>query len=107
MEKEPLITEPVVAWGVASRALPGQNVCGDLHLVKPFTGGVLLAAVDGIGHGEEADVAAKAAVAVLERDAGEPLEAVVRRCHESLLKTRGVVMTLGALDPCQGQLKWF
>jgi len=34
--------------------MPGQAVSGDMHLVRPFEDGVLVALVDGLGHGEEA-----------------------------------------------------
>ena len=52
-------------WGLAARALHGQAESGDLHLVAPFAGGVLIAAVDGLGHGSEAAAAARVAVATL------------------------------------------
>src|SRR5260370_31641963 len=64
---------PCIEWGVAARALPGQTVSGDLHLVKPFFKGVLLAVVDGLGHGDEATVAAQLAVTTLERNAEESI----------------------------------
>ena len=55
---------PLIDWGVAARPLEGQAVSGDLHLVKPLDDGVLLAVVDGVGHGGEAVAAARAAVAL-------------------------------------------
>src|SRR6266446_6982819 len=94
MQDESVISTSLIAWGVASRPLPGEIVCGDLHLIKPTRGGVLLAVVDGLGHGDAARAAAKTAVAVLESHAEEPLSALVNRGHEALTKTRGVVMTL-------------
>lgn len=106
MQKGTVISEPLIAWGVAERALPGQTVSGDLHLVKPIAGGVLLAVVDGLGHGDEATTAAKTAIAVLESHADEPLPALVKRCHEALTKTRGAVMTVATLRLFHGQLTW-
>jgi signal transduction histidine kinase len=40
----PPMTHPLpwMAWGVATRALAGQAVSGDRHLVAPFPNGVLL-----------------------------------------------------------------
>jgi negative regulator of sigma-B (phosphoserine phosphatase) len=73
MPNEHLNAEPLIDWGVASRALPGQAVCGDMHLIKPVGDGVLLAVVDGLGHGDEATVAAKTALASLEKDDQAPL----------------------------------
>ncbi len=106
LETEADVFEPLIAWGVATRALPGQKVSGDLHLVKLFEDGFLLAAVDGIGHGAEARLAAKTAVAVLENHPEDALVVLFKRCHELLAQTRGVVMTAAALQPMQRQLTW-
>ena len=89
----------VIEWSVASQALPGQAVSGDLHVVAPWRDGVLVGVVDGLGHGDEATAAARVAVNVLEQHAGEPLVALVQHCHRALLQTRGAVMTLVAVDP--------
>jgi len=97
---------PCIEWGVAARALPGQTVSGDLHLVKSFSKGVLLAAVDGLGHGDEATVAAQLAVTTLERNAEESILALVNRCHEALRMTRGVVLTLASLYTLEASLSW-
>jgi len=92
--------------GAAARAFPGEAVSGDLHLVKAFNHTVLLAAVDGVGHGEEATAAARLAVRILECHAEEPPTELISRCHVGLLATRGVVMTVASLDPGQNQLAW-
>src|SRR5437867_3307681 len=97
MQPDAISTRPLIAWGAAGRTLPEQSVSGDLYLVKPFTGGVLLAVVDGLGHGEEAATAANTAIAILERHSGEPLNGLVIRCHEALMRMRGAVMTLATL----------
>ena|ERR1051325_11096192 len=106
MQNESVISQPLIAWGVASRALPGQNVCGDLHLLKAINEGVLMAVVDGLGHGDEATLASKTALAILDKHSDEPLESLVKRCHEALLKTRGAVMTVAKLHSYDGQLSW-
>jgi len=106
MQNESVISRPLIDWGVATRPLTGEVVCGDLHLLKPIRDGVLAAVVDGLGHGNEAAIAAKTAVTVLERHANEPLTALVNRCHEALTKTRGVVMTVATLRSFENQLAW-
>src|SRR6266496_1820367 len=108
MQNESDISKPLIDWGVASRALPGEAVCGDLHLIKPIPDGVLLAVADGLGHGDEATVAAKTALAILEEHREEPLEALVTRCHDALRKTRGAVMTVATLNSFsfEGRLAW-
>src|SRR2546425_13287314 len=84
----------LIEWGVAALALPGEAQSGDLHLVKPIGTGVLVAVVDGLGHGAEAATAAQAAVAALERHATETPIALIERCHRALKGTRGVVMSV-------------
>ncbi len=106
MASDTVISRPGFAWGVAARALPGQAISGDLHLVKPVDEGVLLAAVDGLGHGEEATAAARIALSILERHAGDSIVSLVQRCHVALARTRGVVMTLALLDLLTETLTW-
>lgn len=94
-----------LVWTAATRALPGESVSGDRCLVKPFSSGILLGAIDGLGHGHEAAAASRLAVQVLERYAGEPVLELVRHCHEELRGTRGVVMSLASLT-IEGALHW-
>ena len=95
-----------VPWGFASASLPGESTCGDLHLVKPFANGVLIAAIDGLGHGAEAASASRIARSILEAHADESPEALFRHCHLGLRSTRGVVMSLGSLDLAKALLTW-
>jgi serine phosphatase RsbU (regulator of sigma subunit) len=97
-----------IAWCAAERALPGEVVCGDLHLVKPVRTGVLLAVVDGIGHGEEAKAVARTALDTLEVEGRveETLPGQIRRCHDALTRTRGVAMTLALLESRTQSLTW-
>jgi phosphoserine phosphatase RsbX len=88
-----------IEWCVVSRAVPGENVSGDLHIVVPARDGLLVGVVDGLGHGDEATAAAQKAVAVLSAHCDEPVVALIRRCHEALRTTRGAAMTILALNP--------
>jgi phosphoserine phosphatase RsbX len=97
---------PLVDWAVATLALEGEDESGDLHVVAPFDGGVLVAAIDGLGHGPEAAVAARSAAEALERHSGEPVESLLERCHESLRGTRGAVITLASFDEGGGTMSW-
>ena len=96
----------MLEWGLATLALPGHAESGDRHVVQPFPNGVLVAAVDGLGHGEEAAAAAKLAVSILERHAQEEVIALLRRCHEALRGTRGVVMSLASFRAPDSMLTW-
>ena len=100
------IREPMVEYGVAKFVLPGQGESGDHHLVCCNRNGILVAAIDGIGHGEEAANASKAAAALLRSSADEPVISLVERCHEKLRATRGVVLSLACVDPEHGMMTW-
>ncbi len=93
-------------WGFATRMLADQIGSGDRHLVEPLPDSVLLAVVDGLGHGEEAASVAEIAVATLKRHAREPLLHLLKQCHEDLLGTRGVVMSLAFIDAPNNTLSW-
>lgn len=96
----------VIDWGVAGLALAGETESGDLHLVKPVESGVLVALVDGLGHGAEAATVARAAVATLDRHAHESVLPLVQRCHHALGGTRGVVLSLAHFDSRANTMTW-
>jgi negative regulator of sigma-B (phosphoserine phosphatase) len=100
------INVPLVEYGVAKFVLPGQGESGDHHLVRCGENGILIAAIDGIGHGEEAANAANAAASILKAGADEPVISLVQRCHEELRSTRGVVLSLASIDTEHGMMTW-
>jgi phosphoserine phosphatase RsbX len=100
------IDVPLVEYGVAKFILPGQRESGDRPLVCCAGDGILIAAIDGIGHGEEAANAAEAAVSILKANAREPVISLVERCHEGLRATRGAVLSLASIDPQHGMMTW-
>ena len=95
-----------IELGVAGVALRGQSTCGDQYVCEAFDGGVLLALVDGIGHGSEAAAAAEAACTILKAHAADPVIALAERCHGGLRFTRGVVMSLAAFDIKHDLMTW-
>jgi serine/threonine protein phosphatase PrpC len=97
---------PLIEWGAAARPLQGEAEPGDLHVVQAFPNGVLVAVVDGLGHGPAAALAAKMAVATLEDYAHEPVISLVKRCHENLTRTRGVVMSLASFNTLDNTMTW-
>jgi phosphoserine phosphatase RsbX len=95
-----------IAWGVSAMALGGARESGDLHVVVPCAETVLVAAIDGLGHGRQAALAARAAACVLERHGDEPLIPLMQRCHEDLRCTRGVVLSMALFDARAGTMTW-
>jgi phosphoserine phosphatase RsbX len=93
--------------GVATLALGGQTVSGDQHLVKSTPQGILVAVIDGLGHGREAALAAKTAVATLEAASDHSsVITLIQRCHEALGQTRGVVMSVALFNELDNTMTW-
>lgn len=97
---------PLLDYWMVGRPIPGEQESGDQYLVAPFSGGVLVSVIDGLGHGAQAALAATQAVAVLIEHAHEPVTELVRRCHEKLRRMRGVVMTVASFDKATSTLSW-
>lgn len=96
----------MVEWGVAAQVREGETLSGDHYLVRHTANRVLVAAIDGIGHGPEAAEASRVAAAVLESKADQPLVSLFALCHKALRATRGVVMTLAAFDESEDRMTW-
>ena len=89
----------IIDFGIAKSARDGETVTGDRHVVRSHPGGVILAVIDGLGHGEEAAAAADIAARVVETYSGTDVVDIVTACHERLRSSRGVVMTLVSIAP--------
>jgi negative regulator of sigma-B (phosphoserine phosphatase) len=96
----------VIEWGVGARTLLGEIESGDLHIIAPFADGALVAAIDGLGHGVEAAAASRAAAAELQDHAAEPVLRLVERCHATLRRTRGAVLSLASFDAQAAVMTW-
>jgi len=96
----------LVDWAVAASTKQGHGESGDQYAVFPDASGVLIAVVDGLGHGSEAAVAARAAIGEIQAHRGQPLDRLVDRCHERLQRERGVVMSLAWFHESGSTLSW-
>jgi phosphoserine phosphatase RsbX len=95
-----------VECGISARPIPGEIESGDLHLVVALTDGMLIAVIDGLGHGREAAAAARAAVDSLREAPHEALAVLMQRCHLALRNTRGAALSLAWIDGVRDQLTW-
>lgn len=93
------MTARLAEWGIAGRALSGEVESGDRAVAVEHEEGVLLAVIDGLGHGPEAAEAAELAVEKIRDHPEKPVDWLVRECHDALLRTRGVVMALASIHP--------
>jgi hypothetical protein len=75
-------------------------------VVEAFPGGALAAVIDGLGHGPGAARASARAAEALRRAPAIPVLDLVRRCHESLVGTRGAVLSLASFDAGSSSMTW-
>ncbi len=99
-------TLDLIERGIATMPLRGQAVSGYGYTIKPFSSGILMAVVDGLGHGYEAAAASDIVIATLNTYAHEPIIPLVRRCHEALKGTRGVVMSIASFNLLDKTMAW-
>ena len=100
------LRQPVVEWGVASRTHKGQTASADRPLIRIEPDYALAGAVDGLGHGEEAASAAITAIQILENARERSVIELLNRCHERLLSTRGVVMSVAMFNTVDNTMTW-
>lgn len=85
-------------FGIASRPALGMSENGDAYLVQEWNGQTLLALIDGLGHGEEAATASKAAREYLLQFRAGDVEQILLGLHSHLHGTRGAVAGLVRID---------
>ncbi len=100
------LDRPPVESGAAERTLPGETATGDRFVIRRRPGGVLFAVIDGLGHGPDASRAAEIAVNVLNGSATTDVVGLVRECHDRLHDSRGVVMTMVAINTGARRASW-
>src|ERR1043166_3238017 len=98
--------ESFIEWEVAHQTLTGQKESGDSYLVKAFDNSVLVAVVDGLGHGAEAAAAAKIAVSTLGANPRNNVISMFQKSHEALRQSRGVVMSVALMNSADATATW-
>jgi hypothetical protein len=86
-----------VAAGI-TRAIEGEEMCGDSYAIRHQEGKLSLMMCDGSGHGPLAATASQAAVRVFCDQAPASPEDTVRRIHDALRGTRGGAVAIADLD---------
>jgi len=87
-------------------AIEGEVESGDAHVVAFFDGGAVIAVIDGLGHGPSASHAARIAAKVFDDHPQAEVSKLLDRCHKQLRATRGVAMTVVALDFAAETMSW-
>jgi negative regulator of sigma-B (phosphoserine phosphatase) len=92
--------------GCAGAPFEGESRSGDLAVFVPTAAGALACVIDGLGHGPEAADAAEACGEVVRTHAESGAQDLLQACHEALIDTRGVVMTVAWFDLERETLSW-
>jgi anti-sigma regulatory factor (Ser/Thr protein kinase) len=77
---------------------PGETCCGDAWCYSERVEGVLVLAIDGLGHGLGASHAANEACRVFETEKHRPAIRILQSLHEALRPTRGAAATMMEMD---------
>jgi len=85
-------------FGAATRARGFDKFNGDAYLVRVWRDKLLVALIDGLGHGEAAELSASAAQASVNTLPELPLAKIFENASRACKSTRGVVMTVVRFD---------
>jgi anti-sigma regulatory factor (Ser/Thr protein kinase) len=92
--------------GGVSVPMPGESECGDCWMAQERRQGMRLAVADGLGHGELAATAARAAVRIAREQVNEAGPALLERIHGALRATRGAAVAVADIDPAARVLRF-
>ena len=93
----PLLTGPNL--GITLRPMLSEVWCGDLAAAWTIDGRVVLCMIDGLGHGEQAAVAALAALTYFSEHWSWDGIALLRGCDRAISHSRGAALAVAAIDP--------
>lgn len=94
----PVPVNGLLQYGVISTPCYGDEFNGDAFVIKEFGRKILLAVIDGLGHGKSAYLPARTAIDCVQENYQNPPDVIIRECHKALYRTRGVVMGLVQVD---------
>lgn len=88
------------------QAKGGGDFCGDQIGVWDVGDLTILCLVDGLGSGEPAEIAARAALDFVGRNLDLSLKEIVSSCNRAIRHTRGVAIALSAIDRATGHMNY-
>jgi len=90
--------EGLMQYGVISIPALGAEHNGDAFVIREFDQKILIAVIDGLGHGEGAHAVSHEAATYIQKNYMHDLSAIIENCHKVLRRTRGGVMGLLRVD---------
>ena len=89
-----------------TRALEGEDECGDAYAVRRTDSGYLIMLSDGLGHGSLAARASTEAVAVFRGSSELSPSALLREMHRGISSTRGAAVAVARVDVTDRRLTY-
>jgi anti-sigma regulatory factor (Ser/Thr protein kinase) len=81
-----------------TRPCPGETENGDAFLIKTQEDNILVAMLDGLGHGAEAHEASDLGIGIIHQCSREPLQAIMQKLYSGISRTRGCAAAVFRLD---------
>jgi serine phosphatase RsbU (regulator of sigma subunit) len=78
--------------------MAGEQECGDDWVFQEIGRGGRMTVADGLGHGENAAIAARAAIRTAREHVSEPAHSLLERIHGALRHTRGATVAVAEID---------
>jgi phosphoserine phosphatase RsbX len=102
------MTKPSAAieWNIEVRPFGGAGPCGDLEVVVVDNRTGVFAVADGLGHGSEAAMAAKAAATVIQQRSDTDIIHLMTDCHHALRRTRGAALSIAVFGWSDSSMIW-
>jgi anti-sigma regulatory factor (Ser/Thr protein kinase)/serine/threonine protein phosphatase PrpC len=85
-------------FGILSRPFKGEKFNGDTVFLKFFNNKLMIAVIDGLGHGFEAEEAAQKAIECLNNNYHQNLDMIINQMKSDIRKTRGLVISIALID---------
>jgi anti-sigma regulatory factor (Ser/Thr protein kinase) len=93
-------------FGVVCLPKPGEEVSGDGWGVECLVDKMLCIVADGLGHGPDAAMAARAAVSIAQEHRDKAPAEIVERAHGALRSTRGAAVAAGEIDLAKNRVRF-
>jgi anti-sigma regulatory factor (Ser/Thr protein kinase) len=90
---------------VLGRPADGERISGDDAIFARDDDTLVVALADGLGHGPEASLAARAAVEIVRGAPGRALPDLLREASAALVRTRGAAMSIVRIDERFAELR--
>ena len=100
-------TNHQLVTGASSRCKPNEKLNGDSYVISHINSNqTIVAVIDGLGHGNEANFASQIAKEQIIQKSQLPLNELLTRIHSALKSTRGCVIAIAKIDTENNKLSF-